>query len=221
MSRHARRAGLAAGLLAALVALPGCISLLPETEPDALYRLATSPVPETGIVEGGETVVIARPSAPRGLAGDRIALARDGRIAYMAGAAWLSPAPVMLHGAIIDAFQSEAPAITPARTEDGVAARYRLDLELRHFEAVYDAGDDAAPRVQVTLVGRLIDRDRRALAASRTLEASRRAASNRQGAIIDAFSAASGAAADQLAVWAEGVVCNADAAPQACRGERS
>ena len=219
MNRHIRRAGCAAGLLAALVALPGCISLLPETEPDALYRLATAPAPQTRVVEGGETVVIERPSAPRGLAGDRIAMERDGRIAYMAGAAWLSPAPVMLHGAIIDAFQSEARAITPARTEDGVAARYRLDLELRHFEAVYDSGP--APRVQVTLVGRLIDRDRRALAASRTLEASRRAASNRQGAIIDAFSSASGAAADQLAVWAEGVICDADDAPQACGGERS
>jgi ABC-type uncharacterized transport system, auxiliary component len=217
MSRPVSRIALAAAALSALIALPGCISLLPETEPDALYRLTTAPAPETRVVEGGETVIIARLAAPRGLAGDRIALERDGRIAYMAGAAWLSPAPVMLHGAIIDAFQTEVPAITPARAEDGVAARYTLDLDLRHFEAIYDGGSNAAPRVQVTLSGRLIDRETRALAASRTVEVSRRAAANRQGAIVDAFSAASAEVAAELATWAEGVICEAGDAPPACQ----
>lgn len=216
MSRVTSRAGLAAAAAAASLSLSGCISLLPETEPDALYRLASVSAPETRTAAGGETVVIGRVAAPRGLAGDRIALERDGRIGYMAGAAWLSPAPAMLHSAILDALHAGAPAITPARVEDGVSARYTLDLELRHFEAVYDAGAGAAPRVQVTLVGRLIDRQTRALAASRTLTASGRAASNRQGAIVDAFSQASGEVTAQLAQWAETVVCEADDAPAAC-----
>lgn len=218
MSRPVTRAGLAAAAFAALIALPGCISLLPETEPDALYRLTTQSAPETRTAAGGETVVIDRIAAPRGLAGDRIALERDGRIAYMAGAAWLSPAPQMLHTAILEAVQAQAPAITPARVQDGVSARYTLDLELRHFEAIYDAGSNAAPRVQVTLISRLIDRDTRSIAASRTLEASRRASANRQSAIVDAFSAASAEVAGQLASWAEGVVCDGEGAPQACEG---
>ena len=217
MSRSISRAGLAAGLGAALIALPGCISLLPETEPDALYRLEAAAAPEERPVAGGETVIIDRIAAPRGLAGDRIALEREGRIAYMAGAAWLSPAPVMLHSAVLDAVQANAPAITPARAEDGVAARYTLDLDLGHFEAIYDGGPGTAPRVQVTLVTGLIDRDSRSLAAARTLSASARAGTNRQGAIVDAFSAASSDVASQLARWAEDVVCQADNAPEACR----
>jgi len=218
MSRPVSRAGLAAVATAILVALPGCISLLPETEPDALYRLTTASTPETRTAAGGETVVIGRIAAPRGLAGDRIALERDGRIAYMAGAAWLSPAPQLLHSAILEAVQAQAPAITPARVEDGVSARYTLDLELRHFEAVYEGGASTAPRIQVTLISRLIDRQTRAIAASRTLDVSRQASANRQSAIVDAFSAASGEVASQLADWAEGVICDGDDAPQACAG---
>ena len=216
MSRPVSRCALAAGLLAALIALPGCISLLPETEPNALYRLQAADIPETRSVSGGETVIIGRIAAPRGLAGDRIALQRDGRIAYMAGAAWLSPGPVLLHAAVLDAVQGGAPAITPARAEDGVSARYVLDLDLRHFEAIYDAGPDAAPRVQVTLVSRLIDRDTRSLAAAQTLTASARADSNRQSAIVDGFSQASADVANQLARWAEAAVCDAEDSPAAC-----
>ena len=216
MSRPVSRSALVAGLLAALVALPGCISLLPETEPNALYRLQAADIEETRPVSGAETVIIGRIAAPRGLAGDRIALQRDGRIAYMAGAAWLSPGPVMLHAAVMDAVQDGAPVITPARAEDGVAARYVLDLELRHFEAVYDDGANSAPLVQVTLVSRLIDRDTRSLAAAQTLTASARAGGNRQSAIVDGFSRASADVAGQLARWAEAAVCNTDDTPAAC-----
>ena len=218
MSRPVSRVGLASVAAAILFVLPGCISLLPETEPDALYRLTTQSAPETRTLAGGETVIIDTIAAPRGLAGDRIALERDGRVAYMAGAAWLSPAPQLLHSAIVEAVQAQAPAITPARVQDGVSARYTLDLELRHFEAVYDAGSNAAPRVQVTLISRLIDRQTRAIAASRTLAVSRQASANRQSAIVEAFSAASGEVASQLADWAEGVICEGDDAPQACAG---
>lgn len=218
MSRPVFRNALGAAAFAALIVLPGCISLLPETEPDALYRLSIPSGPETRVASGGETVVIDRIAAPRGLAGDRIALERDGQIAYMAGAAWLTPGPQMLHSAIVETVHAQAPAITPARVEDGVSARYTLTLELRNFEAIYDNGARAAPRVQVTLISRLIDRDTRAIAASRTLQSSHRASDNRQSAIVDAFSAASGDVASQLADWAEAVICEGDDAPQACAG---
>lgn len=202
---------------ATLLAAPGCISLLPETEPDALYRLNTGEAPQTRLVDGAQTVIVGRIAAPRGLAGDSIALLREGRIAYMAGAAWLSPGPEMLHAAVLDAMQASAPALTPARAEDGVAARYHLDLELRHFEADYDAGAGAAPLVRVGLRARLIDRDQRSLIAARTLQTSQRADANRQGAIVDAFSGAALEAASALAGWAEAEACRADDAPSACQ----
>ena len=202
----------------ALVVLPGCVSLLPETEPSALYRLDTAPAVQAEPAQGAATVIVDRISAPNGLSGDRIAIQREGRIAYMAGAAWLSPAPVMVHGAVLDAFHAHAPAMTPARTEDGVAARYKLDLELRRFEAVYAGGQGAAPRVEVSLRAQMIDRDSRALMAARTVESTRAAAANRQGAIVDAFSSATREAAADLARWADGVVCDSQDPPPACEG---
>lgn len=216
MSALIARLSLAAGAAVVLLATPGCISLLPTTEPDTLYRLSIVDLNDADPAAGGEAVIIGRIAAPRGLAGDQIAIERDGRIAYMAGAAWLSPAPTLLYSAVIDAFHAEAPAIAPARAEDGVAGRYSLDLELRHFEALYDNGEGAAPLVRVGLRARLIDRRTRAVVGVRSLDSSRRAAANRQGAIVTAFSDASGEVSIGLADWVEGVVCQSEDAPQAC-----
>jgi cholesterol transport system auxiliary component len=190
-----------------LLATPGCISLLPESEPVSLYRLTGLTADEVAPSAQAQTILIDHISAPRGLAVDRVALLRDGELAYMAGAAWLSPAPTLLHDRILDVFLSETPELIPARSEDGVQARYRLQLELRRFEAEYDQGDAQAPLIQMRMVARLIDRDERALAASRRFDISVRASDNRQAALIDAFSQASNETAHALADWAASIVC--------------
>lgn len=210
-----RRLGFGVAALA-LAATPGCISVLPASEPDTLYRLSTADLGDAGPVEDAATVIVGRLQAPRGLAGDRIAIQRNGQIAYMAGAAWLSPAPDLLHAAILDAFYLAAPVIAPASITDGVDARFNLDLQLRHFEANYDQGSEAAPIARVELRARLIDRDTRMLVGARTLEAGVRARANRQGDIISAFSAASNDAARQLADWTQAEICSVDEPPAAC-----
>ncbi|MFP4518636.1 MAG: ABC-type transport auxiliary lipoprotein family protein [Oceanicaulis sp.] len=210
-----RRSRLIAAACAALAGA-GCVSLLPESEPDTLYRLAGVDLDETVSAAAPVTVIIDRIAAPRGLAGDRIALLRGDAIAYMAGAAWISPAPQLVESAVLDAFYETAPLITPARAEDGVSARYELDVELRHFEAEYDRGEGAAPLVRAALRARLIDRDTRSLAAARTVERTARAAQNRQSAIVAAFSSAAGDAARELAGWTEEAICRGEAPPEAC-----
>ncbi len=210
-----RRLGWVAAALA-LFAAPGCISVLPETEPDTLYRLATTDLRGTGPDQGAATVIVGRFAAPRGLAGDRIAIQRGEQIAYMAGAAWLSPAPDMLHTAVLDAFHSVAPAVAPAEATDGVRARFALDLQLRHFEAVYDNGDGSAPLTRVGVRARLIDRDTRALIGARTFEVEPRASENRQSAIVSSFSRGSTTVARQLAEWVEIQVCSVDDPAPAC-----
>lgn len=204
--------------LAATLALTGCISLLPESNPRMLYRLdagitETAPSPMRGAVP----LSVERISAPRALAGDKIAIDRGGAIAYMAGAAWASPAPAMFESVLEDAFQAEAPQISPVRAEDGVSARFRLDVALRRFEAVYDQGDSAAPLVRVTVRARIIDRDERILAARQVFDHEVRASAHRQGPIIDAFLRASGDAARDVARWAAETVCEADPEAEACR----
>ncbi|MGJ3232667.1 MAG: ABC-type transport auxiliary lipoprotein family protein [Oceanicaulis sp.] len=209
------RTGLTAAVLATCFTA-GCVSLLPETEPDTLYRLAGVDIEETVTDAAPITVTIDRVGAPRGLAGDRIALLRGDAIAYMAGAAWISPAPQLVGGAVIDAFYETAPLIAPARAEDGVSARYELDLELRRFEAAYDEGEGAAPLVRTVLRARLIDRDNRTLMGARTVERTVRAGANRQSAIVAAFSTAAGEASRELAGWTQATICAGPDAPEAC-----
>ena len=201
---------------ASALALSGCISLIPETEPDALYRLEPRVGAPAGRAADAEPVLIDRVAAPRGLAGDRIAIAREGRIGYVAGAAWLAPAPQMLRQVVVDAIRAGTPWLAPTRSEDGVQARYRLDLDLRRFEAVYDQGEGRAPNVVVALEARLIDGEARTLAAVDLVRAERRAAANRQGAIVDAFSEAVHAVGLDLAAFAAEAVCGLDDPPAAC-----
>lgn len=210
-----RRPGLIIAAAAALMA-SGCVSLLPETQPNTLYRLAAADIDGSSTGDAPVTVLVDRISAPRGLAGNRVAIQRGEAIAYMAGAAWINPAPQLMESAIFDAFYSEAPLIAPAHAEDGVSANYQLSLELRHFEANYDQGENAAPLVRAAVHGRLINRDTRSLVAARTLSQTARATDNRQGAIVAAFSAAAGAAARDLARWTETAICAGDDAPEAC-----
>ncbi|MCH8489823.1 MAG: ABC-type transport auxiliary lipoprotein family protein [Oceanicaulis sp.] len=218
MSALNRKRPLALGAaLAAALALTGCISLLPEPNPRMLYRLdagitETAPSPMRGAIP----LSVERISASRALAGDKIAIDRGGAIAYMAGAAWASPAPAMFESVLEDAFQAEAPQVSPVRAEDGVSARFRLDVALRRFEAVYDQGDNAAPLVRVTVRARIIDRDERILAARQVFNHEVRASAHRQGAIVAAFSRASGDAASDIARWAAQVVCEADPDAAAC-----
>ncbi len=218
MSALYRKRPLALGAaLAAILALSGCISLLPESNPRMLYRLDTG-TSETADapVRGAIALSVERVSAPRALAGDKIAIDRGGAIAYMAGAAWASPAPAMFESVLEDAFQAAAPQVSPVRAEDGVSARFRLDVALRRFEAVYDQGDSAPPLVRVTVRARIIDRDERILAARQVFNHEVRASAHRQGPIVDAFSSASGDAARDIARWAAATVCAADPEAEAC-----
>ncbi|MBI1263114.1 MAG: hypothetical protein GC187_00065 [Alphaproteobacteria bacterium] len=214
--KHGRRLALGAALTACLAAT-GCISLLPESNPRMLYRLDPGFTGTVGApVRGAVPVSVERVSAPRALAGDRIAIDRGGAIAYMAGAAWASPAPAMFEMVMEDAFQAQALPVSPVRAEDGVSARFRLDVALRRFEAVYDQGDTDAPLVRVTVRARIIDRDERILAAHQVFGHEVRASAHRQGAIIEAFSQASANAAGDIARWTAQTVCDADPQAGAC-----
>lgn len=196
---------------AALV-LSGCITLLPESDGSALYRL-TNHVPAGAEARHGAPVVrVARPVAPRALSGDRVALdTGQGQLAYMAGVHWVSAAPVLVQELVIDAFDRRSSALAAARPDDGVATSWDLRLELRRFEAVYDQGSSAAPRIDIVVRARLIDGTDRDASSVRTFEASRRADANRQPLIIDAFSRAASDLAQELVDWASQQAAAAEA----------
>ncbi|WP_158272128.1 ABC-type transport auxiliary lipoprotein family protein [Marinicauda salina] len=180
-----------------------------------IYRLAA---PEEARevatrLEGASTVAVREPIAPRALAGNRIALMREGRIAYLSGADWISPVPRMVHAMILDAFNADQADVAAVRPEEGVLAGYDLNLELRRFEAVYDGGSGDAPLVMIRLRARIVDSGDRTLVAGRLFEQSRRASANRQGAIVDAFSEAAWLMSEELAAWTADEVVAAGQTP--------
>jgi len=189
--------------LVALCALSvsACVSLLPETTPSAIYRLS-SPEARAWTGESRTVVEVVSPLAPRGLAGDEIALQMaDGHIAYMAGARWIAPAPRVMQSLIVDTFNATDTRLAPALPEDGVRTQYELRLSLDEFEAVYDEGDNRAPLVRVRLSARLVAPRGRRFVGSTVLVGEVRASSNRIGAIIAAFDQAATQVSRELADW--------------------
>lgn len=190
-------------LLAGLTALSAsaCVSLLPETEPVAVYRLS-SPTPRASENPPGIIVEIERPSAPAGLSGDDIAIERiEGHLAYLSGAAWISPAPTALQSLVVDTFHATGNGVDPVYPADAVRSEYELRLDLRSFEAVYDQGENRAPLIRVRIMARLVEERGREMIGSRVFTVTRRASDNRVTAIVEAFNAASTDLAGDLADW--------------------
>ncbi|MHA6287095.1 ABC-type transport auxiliary lipoprotein family protein [Maricaulis sp. CAU 1757] len=193
------RLALAATCLAGLSA---CVSLLPESEPVGVYRLS-SPEPREWTGGQWQTVEIEAPQAPRGLSGPEIALMRDGRIAYVAGARWIAPSTHILQDLVVETFGAADSHLAPTRPEDGTRSNYSLRLDLHDFHAEYDRGATAAPLVRVRLAARLIDGVEQRLLASRMFSAETRASAHSTRAIVTAFDAASMQVAQDLAAWTE------------------
>lgn len=193
--------------LSLALGLSGCISVLPETKPHQIYRL--DPPVDLGSegMEEARLVLIERPIAPRALINDKIALAYpDGRIAYAAQSNWVSPIPALIQDRVMDAYAAEIPEIAAVRSEDGVRTRWALRLEVRHFEALFDQGENAAPLVRVMLRARIVDEHERSLVSSRTVEAEVRARSRNVSAIVDAFDSASADVSHTLVTWSRDVL---------------
>lgn len=188
-------------IVLAALSVSACVSLLPESTPSGVYRLS-SPAPRAWTGESWTVVEVVPPQAPRGLAGDEIAIQlADQHIAYMAGARWISPAPRIVQNLIVDTFNATNSRLAPALPEDGVRAEYELRLDLREFEAVYDNGDANAPLIRVRLGARLVATNGRRFVGSNVFVGEVRASANRVGAIIAAFDQAATGVSAELADW--------------------
>lgn len=191
----------AAALALAALALSGCISLFPETEPSQLYRfevVASATPPAAGTSFGVQRLTT---GFTRAAAADRIlTIGGGGEAAYIAGARWVSPASVLFDEAVSRAFQGDGRARLIGRGEV-IRADLSLKLDVLAFETVYDQGPKAAPQVVVTVRGVMtLNRDR-SLVGDRTFTARIRAGDNRVGAIVPAYNQALTEVLGQIVAW--------------------
>ncbi len=175
------------------LALSGCISLFPKSEPSQLYRFGSnaqsqsqtppSSAPKINFVRAGGAFALAAAS-------DGILTTTGTEVAYLSGARWAQPAPVLFEEALVRAFSSnEGPARLVIRGEPARAA-YSLRLDVQQFEAVYDRPGATAPEIRIDIHLVLVRPADRAIIYDQVTSIRERARGARVSDIVAAFDAA-------------------------------
>ncbi len=201
------RPAFAAAAAALLTVIAGCANALlgPEVEPPETYRLAVPAIDGTAAARLPVAMTVARPRAPQSLDTDRIAVVQPGlRFEHYNGLRWSESAPQMLQSLLVGSLQAsghyEAVMSAPSR----VVADLLLDVELRHFEAIY-ADPGVAPVVHVQLQLTLVDGRSGKRLASHLAYGQSPAASDRRGEVMAAFERATTEALVSVVTWLEAV----------------
>jgi cholesterol transport system auxiliary component len=194
------RLRLAIAVVSAL-ALSGCISLLPKSKPAQLYRFG-QPTAAASAPAAARTVGVFRSngSFAEEAAGDRILSITGGRAAYIAQSRWVAPAAILFDEAVSKAFDANPGRVRLiARGQQG-KADYALRLDVRNFEARYEAGEKAAPTILVRVYAAL-SRSDLTTAGEQAFEARVPAGDNSVGAIVAAYDRAVADVLEKLVAW--------------------
>lgn len=190
------------GLALCALALSGCISLLPKSKPATLYRFSAAPA--AGAQAPSRTSAVAvfltNGTFQDEAAGDQILTVSGGQAAYVAQSRWVAPADVLFTQAVGQAFDA-SPIRLIARGQQGRSA-YALRLDVRNFEARYDAGPKAAPLVVVRIHAALSKSDQSSV-GEKDFEVRVPASDNRVGEIVAAYNKAVGDALNQVVAWTQ------------------
>ncbi|MDO1560068.1 ABC-type transport auxiliary lipoprotein family protein [Brevundimonas sp. 2R-24] len=193
-----------AGVLAAALALPGCISLFGKTDPAQLYSFTGAEDEAAAAVPAGAPAIqLGQVSFNRAAASDRILTTSGRQAAYIAASRWVSPAEVQFMQGLKRAF-AEQGGVRLVDRQELVASTLTLTVDVPVFETRYLAGDEAAPTVVVETRGRLLRFPERAIIGEDTFRAEVRASDNRVTAIAEAYAQAVDQVQGRMAAWAAG-----------------
>jgi cholesterol transport system auxiliary component len=209
-----------AAALAAAVGLSGCLSLFPKSQPVTLYKLALPSVAPTAQPAPGApvaTVLLGPLAFTRPAAGDRILTTNGLETAYVGGARWVAPAPIMFQEALATAFD-QAPGLNLSTRGEATPSDFILRVEIRTFEAQYSsqgpltAADKkkkqpelAAPTVVVEAHVTLLNLRDKAMVSETTFRESKAAADNRMQAIVSAYDGSTTSLIHDIVDWTGGL----------------
>jgi cholesterol transport system auxiliary component len=180
--------------------LAGCAGSLLESDVEAPegYRLQGQALPDRG-ERLSLALGVARPRASAALETDRIAVVRaDRRFEYYAGVRWAEPAPQMLQQSLVRGLSADGRFAVVLAAPSRVPADLLLDVELRRFEAVHAAADDA-PEVHVELLVTVVDAGRAGRVTSFAVATAERAGDYRRAEVVAAFDRATAEAVRTVA----------------------
>ncbi len=187
----------------ACLALGGCISLFPKSKPSQMYRFDNEPLQAGQALPASGARVIARGNMrfETAAAADRILTVTGPDTAYIAGARWVSPAPVLFEEALIKAFEAGGTARL-AEGGSAVHANDILNIDVQTFETRYDQGPGGPPQVVVQLRAQLVRTTDRGVIAEQLFTSAQRASDNRVGPIVASYDAAVHEVLGKLVAWA-------------------
>ena len=188
---------------AAVLALGGC-ALLSTPDPVQTYRFG-GPAAASAAAEGQaglRQVNLRRVQFPEAVEGDRLLGVTGTETAYIAGARWVSPASDLYMESLENAFSAQAKRVRLIGPRELIRGEHSLDIDMRAFEARYEA-PGAVPTVVVTARARLLALPDRTVAAERTFTVQQPAAANRVSAIVEAFDIATRDLNTQIVAWTD------------------
>lgn len=184
-------------------AVAGC-ALLSSPPPVQTYRfggLAAASAATEGQT-GLRQVNLRRVQFPEAVEGDKLLGVTGTETAYIKGARWVSPASDLYMESLENAFSAQAARVRLIGPRELVRGDRSLDIDIRAFEARYEA-PGAVPTVVVTARARLLTLPDRSVAAERTFTVQQPASANRVSAIVEAFDIATRDLNTQIVTWTD------------------
>ena len=191
-----------AALLGGIASLGGCGALASLNEaatPRDTFELTPAP----GSTAGGrtsQTLVVARPDAPAGIATNRILVKPGPRsIAYLPGVQWSDEVPLLLQSLLIRSISGTGRIGYVGNSENGPVPDLALLVRIDAFEAVADADRNLTVTVNIRLT-LMRDAEQRVI-ASRSFAQSAPAAGDSAPEVVAAFQAVMDALLPEMADW--------------------
>ncbi len=186
----------------ALMALSAC-ALLSTPDPVQTYRFGgVSASPAASAIASPIQVTLRRVEFPEAVEGDKLLGVTGTETAYIAGARWVSPASDLYMESIEDAFAAQATRVRLIGPRELTRGQRSLDIDVRAFEARYDA-PGLAPTIVVTARARLLALPERTVSAERVFTIEQPASANRVSSIVEAFDLATRDLNTQIVAWTD------------------
>lgn len=192
-------------LVVALVCLwlGGCALVGGEKTPVTVFAPVPSVEADASWPAVGWQLAITKPHAGGMLESRRIAVRPvPGELQVYKGAMWASEPAEQLRDAVLRTLEDSGRIGAVARQESGIAADYRLEMDVRRYEAEYAGA--AVPSALVEVRARLVRSVGREVVAERTFREAVPAQGVDPAQVAQAFGAALSKAAGGIAGWTLG-----------------
>lgn len=189
-------------MAAALAGCGGLVELASSGPAPSLYSLR--PLADVPVYPASGTpplFLFGEPTAVGGINTNRIARRpMPTEVQYFAAARWTERLPLMVESVFVEAFEASGVETISTRESAGVPADYRLQIEIRAFEAEFYGGA-TRPDVHVRFIVRIIRLGPLEVVASKEFSTREQAKSGQLPPVIEAFEAALHGVVEEALVW--------------------